>query len=294
MHVTKLAVVSIFNNESHIIEEWIEHYLNEGVDKLFLIDNGSTDDYIEKIQKYITDGRVVLNIDNTHYRQVQLLNKYYLESVKKYDWIIVVNMDEFIYSRKGFKTIKCYLKTLNTCVQQVYIPWKMFGSNNIIKQPDSIIQNFTARMNYEEETAKNGKCITRTSKIKHIGLHYSMLTCDELLEITSDHNIQTNSHKVAINISEKILENSCLHLNHYITQSWEWFNNVKMQRGHSEHMKHHIHPRVHELVDSKVAGVPKKVHFEISNSIHVGNSYFTSYDTNETTDEELKEKQSLV
>lgn len=60
---TTIALVSIFKNEGHIIEEWIEHYIKEGVDTFYLIDNGSTDNYIEKIQRYITSGKVILNID---------------------------------------------------------------------------------------------------------------------------------------------------------------------------------------------------------------------------------------
>ena len=38
-----LSIVAIFKNESWILKEWIEHYLNQGVDHFFLIDNGSTD-----------------------------------------------------------------------------------------------------------------------------------------------------------------------------------------------------------------------------------------------------------
>ena len=41
-----LSLIAIFKNESHILKEWIEHYINEGVDKFYLIDNGSTDNYI--------------------------------------------------------------------------------------------------------------------------------------------------------------------------------------------------------------------------------------------------------
>ena len=52
-----LSILSMFKNESMIIKDWIEHYLKEGVQHFYLIDNGSTDDYLEKIkiyEKYIT------------------------------------------------------------------------------------------------------------------------------------------------------------------------------------------------------------------------------------------------
>ena len=47
----------MFKNEEMIIKDWIEHYLKEGIDHFYLIDNGSTDNYWEKIKiynKYIT------------------------------------------------------------------------------------------------------------------------------------------------------------------------------------------------------------------------------------------------
>ena len=43
----------MFKNESYIIEQWIQHYLLEGVNHFYLIDNGSTDDYECKIKKYM-------------------------------------------------------------------------------------------------------------------------------------------------------------------------------------------------------------------------------------------------
>lgn len=46
----KLSVLAIFKNETMIIEEWMNHYLNEGVEHFYLIDNGSSDDYEIKIQ----------------------------------------------------------------------------------------------------------------------------------------------------------------------------------------------------------------------------------------------------
>ena len=40
-----LSIIAMFKNESYIIEQWIQHYLLEGVNHFYLIDNGSTDDY---------------------------------------------------------------------------------------------------------------------------------------------------------------------------------------------------------------------------------------------------------
>ena len=61
-----LCIVAIFKNEGHALHEWIEHYLKEGVDKFFLVDNDSNDGY--DIQEYIKNGFIELEINpkNTH------------------------------------------------------------------------------------------------------------------------------------------------------------------------------------------------------------------------------------
>ena len=38
-----LSVLAIFNNEGHIFREWLDHYLAEGVDFFYLINNFSED-----------------------------------------------------------------------------------------------------------------------------------------------------------------------------------------------------------------------------------------------------------
>jgi hypothetical protein len=42
----------MFKNESMIIEEWLMHYISEGVEHFYLIDNGSNDDYESKISYF--------------------------------------------------------------------------------------------------------------------------------------------------------------------------------------------------------------------------------------------------
>jgi hypothetical protein len=240
-----LCLVAIFKNEGHIIREWIEHYINQGVDKFFLIDNGSNDNYLEKIKSFIDNNIVELVIDNEKYAQTKLYNKYYLDKCKLYDWVIVCDLDEFIYSRMGIKTIKEYLSKLNDNISQVYIPWKLFGSNNHIQQPENIIHSFTKRRSYriiDNDDFQGGgintnqynkfsytKCIVRTKYLIKFKIHNH--------ETTNQNYITTNRKTVIHNtnymckISERILENSYLHLNHYAIQSRNWFMNVKKTRG---------------------------------------------------------------
>ena len=77
--------------------------------------------------------------------QIEHYNNYFLEKSKEYNWIIVCVLNEFIYARKEFNTIKEYLSTIDNNISHIVMPWKMFGSNNHIKQPKSVIKSFIKR-----------------------------------------------------------------------------------------------------------------------------------------------------
>src|SRR4051812_22676287 len=55
-----LAVLAIFRNESHVLEEWLRHYIAFGVEHLYLIDNNSSDDFLAVLAPHIDAGRISL------------------------------------------------------------------------------------------------------------------------------------------------------------------------------------------------------------------------------------------
>jgi hypothetical protein len=238
----EFCIVAIFKNEAEIIEEWLKHYINEGCSKFFLINNDSSDNYLEKIENY--KDKIVLVTDNTKHAQTKLYNKYFLEKIKNYEWTIVCDLDEFIYSRNTFKTISDYLNSVSKNVSQIAINWKIFGSNgyNTLdkKEPTSVIQSFTKRINYNKKSGFQGvsnikrdikmnfcKCIARSNKVLKLGIHYSNVHPN----ITIDSNNKNIEKLPFIPCNEKILNSQNLHLNHYAIRSFDWFTRVKMTRG---------------------------------------------------------------
>ena len=224
----KLVVVAIFKNESHIIKEWLEHYIKQGVEHFYMIDNGSTDNWKSETIGY----PVTIISDNKKYSQGHLYDKYFLKKVKNdSEWVMVLDLDEFLYARKNFKNIPYYLNTLENNVGIIEVKWKMFGSNGHLQQPDNVINNFIKRKKFgtndkdlNDSYVQNlldmtGKCIIKTKYIK---------------SLSNIHSGSVNKCKKIIypNYSnEESLNKSPLHLNHYAIQSYNWFMNVKKKRG---------------------------------------------------------------
>lgn len=271
-----LCVIAIFKNEACIMNEWITHYINEGVDKFFLINNDSTDECLKIIQPYIDKNIVECIMSVEKHAQKQSYNKYYLDKSKEYDWAMVVDLDEFVYARKQFTTIKQYLNTVDDSIAQICIPWKMFGSNGYTAQPQKVIESFTKRQNNDKNDGFRGvkkdngiiystnKSIVRTKYLKQYKLHSHVMTNNNC--ITSDNTVNNLYSDLNYSkINEKILESSYLHINHYAIQSYDWFMKIKVTRG-----------------DASSAG-----------SEHIRNEqYFIGYDKalNDMDDFELKQK----
>jgi len=232
-------MVAIFKNEAAILREWIDHYLMEGVEHFYLIDNDSSDDFRIILKPYIDEGVVECVTDNRPHMQVAHYNSYYQHKVKtETEWVIVVDLDEFIYSRLQFKTISAYLKSLDKNVAQVFIPWKLYGSSGLIEQPKACVDSFTKRTEYKG-VKTNGmistermftKTILRTQYLVSLGIHSSHVV-GAIQQITSDGQPIIEKDPCYQSISEKTLAKSALHNNHYPIQSYEWFRQIKMTRG---------------------------------------------------------------
>jgi hypothetical protein len=262
-----IAIVSVFKNEAHIMKEWLDHYIKEGITHFLLTDNGSTDNYKTIMEPYIQSGHVILKINPKKHSQEEHLNSF-LDDIQKMDWVLINDLDEFVYARKGIKTIRDYLGSVPSTIDTIGIPYKMFGSSGFIDQPDSVIQNFVHREftgdEYDVIKWSSRKCIVRGSVVKRIELHYVIKTYDydtHEMSPTGDTHV-CEKIKVAP-LNELILADSFLHLNHYRIQSWDFFSTVKMTRGDAR-LNYYENRR--------------------------NQTFFEKFDNNDVLDEELKHK----
>jgi hypothetical protein len=215
----------MFKNESSIIKQWIEHYLDEGVDHFYLIDNGSTDNYEDEIKdymKYITliKDSIRHKVVNCWGTQQILENKYYLEKVKKEsEWVFICDLDEFLFSTKHNTLITCLKNSKFDCIK---IPFIYFGSKYI-----NTSKNICISLNLSEnyETKKLPKTLERFAGEKSIlkTKYLKLIDCH-------DHNLNTNK------IFRCNYNDICdFRLNHYQIISKDYYNNIRCVRGGGVH-----------------------------------------------------------
>lgn len=211
-----VVLVARFKNEAHIMYEFINHYLLEGVDHFILIDDNSNDDYLEKNKwLFILINAKVVEIHKSAGDQLFDANRF-LQEIKRYNWIISCDLDEFFFSVGKGTRLKGVLNRKCADVDYIQVYWKLFTHNSKI-QPISVIENnvHTHASNTDVSSPRVGnmKCIARTEFIKYFWVH--MIEFNKNIEILKLGNCHNN----------------LIQLNHYRTQSDEFLYGVKEQRG---------------------------------------------------------------
>ena len=225
--------MAMFRNESWILDEWIEHYYNEGVSKFILIDNESTDGWRDKINpKYLEDPNIkfVSLKGSARGRQELVYNDMFKRHKPKTDWLLICDFDEFFYSRKEFKTITEYLDTLPDGVSQVKVPWKIFGSSGHVEHPESTIKGFTHydpdRHDNKGKPVMHIKSIVRCSRVEKLRLHGQEVRCGKSICVNGKQSVDSDPWVTPYDITD-----DPLHCNHYYTQSEQYFREIQSKRA---------------------------------------------------------------
>ena len=126
-----LGLITRCRDEFHI-KEFCDYYLSEGVDKIYIIDDDSVD---KSICTNITSEQVNVlyekNVFNGLNREMDIVNKLYETLRSNFEWIISLDVDEFITTKKNIKkTIKEELKAIFKNVDCIKIPWVIMAINN--------------------------------------------------------------------------------------------------------------------------------------------------------------------
>jgi len=230
------TVIAIYKNEKGILNEWINHYLNEGAESIILIDNESDDGWQYTINpRFVGDSRIVFKSIYGRGKQNEAYCKYIKES--KSEWTLFVDLDEFMYSRLQYKTISDYLRTVPDDVSLIRVPWKLYGSldpngDEIVKQPESVINTFLCYKSEEEigefkrTHGMETKTFVRTSRCVQPNIHTSTVSCGKAIR-PSGREISGGPWCTA---HPNEFERDALAINHYITQSTDYFFKHKAKR----------------------------------------------------------------
>ena len=229
-HSGDYVVCVCAKNEDDYIEEWIEHYLKLGFDKIVLADNNDKDTLSERISRFIEDGTVYLvNCRNNNaFFQVQFYSLFCADS--NFKWCAFFDVDEFLEIYND--SIKSLLGPISEDV--VCFNWLLFDSNGErYKKEGKVVDRFKLPLFPVAMTMANMffKSIVhggRKETFKGCKFNGSHLPYNDLGNITYNHG----GH-----VTSGLTNHTCYpirykfgYLKHYYTKSLEEFL-AKASRG---------------------------------------------------------------
>ena len=131
----KVCVCTLGKNENRYIREFVQHYENYGVDKIFLYDNNDEDGekFDEILSDFIQKGFVeVMNWRGKYQALMKIMNDCYQRNYESYDWLIYFELDEYIHLA-NYTSVKPFLNLpkFKEC-QVLYLNLICHTDNNLL------------------------------------------------------------------------------------------------------------------------------------------------------------------
>ena len=138
--VKNVALFCNARDEKHI-REWAAHHLLIGFNRIIIFDHNSIVPLSTVFKNF--DKRVAVIRYNSLQKniKIQLMNNaLHIAKQMKVDWFIYLDADEFIILNNNLRGIKDLLNKYNFA-DSLALNWLMFGTNNLIHDPDDLILN---------------------------------------------------------------------------------------------------------------------------------------------------------
>lgn len=246
------VIVGCMKNEAPYILEWVAYHRAIGVDNFLIYTNDCTDGTDEILGRLQQMG-LLQHRNNDKWRgnspQQFALNQSLKEPmIKKADWIIHIDVDEFINVRTGNGTLP-ELLALVPDATNVAMTWRLFGNNGVVDFEDRpVIEQFEAcapKYCPKPHTVWGFKTMT-----KNIGA-YEKISChrpnklrngksDEVQWVNGSGQVMRPEIKEKGWRSElRTIGYDLIQLNHYALRSADSYL-IKRQRGRALHVDRSI------------------------------------------------------
>ena len=256
-----ILLTSIIYNEIDYINEYINFHLKQNIDLIYIqvnyINSINIDLYNSIINTYKDNKQIIFShIKFYNFSCMkEFIKNYYDKHIN--DWLITLDIDEFIYSPIEKKSIKDIINIYEEKnIYAVSVNWLCFGSNNLKEKPKSVLEGFTKCSDKYEPINYTTKSLVKINKIdknlKNINTSHKFPLIDNNKYFTScglcvnEYNkkyieIMKKNRKIYLknieNINKDNLnyntfgfgnntnhrsypeENPCLIINHYIVRS---------------------------------------------------------------------------
>lgn len=219
-----LSIFTMFKNEKIYLKEWIDFHFLVGFDHIYMYDNGSTDNPLQVLQKYIDEKKITYIPWNIYPPYFSARENFFEKFFEECTWAAFIDIDEFIFCVDENIKIKEKIKEYED-YSGISVNWICYGDSEEEKYSnDLVIERFVKRSTDDNKINLHVKPIAKLKNIKSCtNPHFFEYKNDEF-------SVNEKKEKIQGPYSEYF---SCdiFRINHYHTKSKEEFFNLKMNKN---------------------------------------------------------------
>lgn len=224
------CICAIAKNENNYINDWVNYYLNLGVDSISIFDNNDvSSEWIgNRIDRDLLNSRVkIIPASNfTAGFQVKVYTAFYNAAKNTFDWLGFFDIDEFLMLPK-YKTIPELLNTIRKDINVLRLNWQIYGDDGIVNGDISIpiYKRITNKLNHQYNF--HGKCFVRggLDDVLFTSSHYPLINGQVPVQCSPSNQL---IGRPTINLGR--IEYNTAYLAHYMTKTWSEFKSQKLGR----------------------------------------------------------------
>ncbi|MEO1481449.1 MAG: glycosyltransferase family 2 protein [Myxococcota bacterium] len=217
--------------------EFVNHYLNEGVDSIIIIDDESNSAIYDNVSQ-LSEVEIVKGVPFANGPE---LDTVYKRIRARYDWLVVVDMDEYVTTKQcPERTLKEELLNTFKNADCVKIPWVMMAFNGLKENPACLLETNTFRWDHDlRHEPRSGhrklrcrfesievKCAFRTRAFEASWLHHPKRPAgDSVVVVDSVGNEPAPLDPFHSNLRERDIQEAHLLCYHFRVTSQRQCNN---------------------------------------------------------------------
>lgn len=234
-----LAICSIQRDRAKWLQEWVVFHKIVGFNKFYLFLHNCKDNSVEVVRELMRFYDISCFILDDSIERPQLTSYQYCYDKfgHLHDWISFLDGDEFLFSPSNL-TIHEDLNQIaaSSNMDAIGVYWSCFGSSGYLSEPVGLItENYRWKSNVNFEPNKHIKSIVKG------GIHNNFHV------LNNAHYFKTNNGTVdsQLRVLNGGLSNQTpcyekLIINHYVTQSYEYYLNFKKNSGAADGSKNMV------------------------------------------------------
>lgn len=226
----KLGICCIAKNENLYINDWAEYHINLGFTDIYIYDNNDNDtNLLSVFNKKIQDKIHIIPSYNLPQYQLKAYNDFFQKYANKFDWVAVIDCDEFITFENNMSLEKYLEKMKSNDI--IKLTWKTFGDDGKIKD-DTSIPVYKRFFKEFKGTIYKGcgimiKCLMNCQRNQKYVWHSCHTPDSDNFKMCLSNGEQTN----IVTHNEKFIGN--VYIRHYMTKSLDEFINQKFNRSNA-------------------------------------------------------------